>query len=407
MSNNLRQSDKLHKAKNAKFDEFYTQYIDIQNEVNAYLEFDKNVFKDKTILLPCDDPEWSNFTKFFAQNFERFGLKKLISTSYAYESKQINEPFQLSLFESESPKFDAKKTKSHGKIFILEKDNNNSGHIDINDLKWDYLEGDGDFRSEEVKKLRDEADIIITNPPFSLYREFVSWLIDSQKKFLIIGNKLSPSNKEIFPLFMNNKMWSGKTKWSGGLWFETKSTNDIDKVIDGKNMKNVAAVWFTNMEHGRRHDLLNLMTMDDNKKFSKHKEIRDVGYMKYDNYDAIEIPYSDSIPSDYNGIMGVPISFLEKYNPEQFIILGCTQRGCHDKVPDTKKYNDYVETKQNGELTGSSGIKTNENACLEQNDGKHNYFINKSGHIIQSAPSRVFIKWKENAPGFIEKDSNV
>lgn len=389
----MAQSAKLHKAKNAKYDEFYTQYEDIQREVNAYIEFNPDVFKDKIILLPCDDPEWSNFTKFFAQNFERFGLKKLISTSYAYESKQIKEPYQLSLFESESPKFDVKKTKSHGKIFTLDADDNHSGKIDINDIKWDYLEGDGDFRSEEVKKLRDEADIIITNPPFSLYREFISWIFEKNKKFLIIGNKTSVSNKEIFPLIMDNKLWSGKTEWSGGLWFETKNEADVDKVVNGINMKNVASTWFTNLDHGRRHQPLQLMTLEDNIKFSKHKEIRNNGYKKYDNYDAIEVPYTDAIPSDYDGVMGVPITFLEKYNPEQFRILGATQRGCHDLVPDTKKYDDYWEVKQNGEKTGSSGGKTNENANLEQNDGKKNYFINKDGHIVQSAYSRFFIEF--------------
>lgn len=389
------QSEKLHKAKNAKFDEFYTQYSDIQKEINAYLEYDPDVFRGKIILLPCDDPEWSNFTKFFAQNFERLGIKKLVSTSYSYESKKVLQPYQLSLFETESPKFDKTKTNSHGKIFTLEKDINKSGKIDINDLEWNYLNGDGDFRSDEVKKLRDEADIIVTNPPFSLYREFVKWLIESGKKYLIIGNKLSPNNKEIFPLFMENKMWSGKTEWSGGLWFETKNPDDVDKVVDGVNMKNVAAVWFTNMEHGRRHQPLQLMTMEDNIKYSKHKEVREIGYKKYDNYDAIEVPYTDAIPSDYNGIMGVPVSFLEKYNPEQFSILGCTQRGCHDKVPDLKKYNDYIEVRQNGKPTGSTGNKTNENANLEQNDGKHNYFTNKNGHIVQSAPGRIFIQFKE------------
>lgn len=389
------QSEKLHKAKNAKFDEFYTQYSDIQKEINAYLEYNPNVFRDKIILLPCDDPEWSNFTKFFAQNFERLGIKKLVSTSYAYESKKVSQPYQLSLFETESPKFDKTKTNTHGKIFTLEKDTNKSGKIDINDLEWNYLNGDGDFRSDEVKKLRDDADIIVTNPPFSLYREFVKWLIESGKRFLIIGNKLSPNNKEIFPLFMENKMWSGKTEWSGGLWFETKNPDDVDKVVDGVNMKNVAAVWFTNMEHGRRHQPLQLMTMEDNIKYSKHKEVREIGYKKYDNYNAIEVPYTDAIPSDYKGIMGVPVSFLEKYNPDQFRILGCTQRGCHDKVPDLKKYNDYIEVRQNGNPTGSTGNKTNENANLEQNDGKHNYFTNKDGHIVQSAPGRIFIEFKE------------
>ena len=293
------QSEKLHKAKNAKFDEFYTQYSDIQKEINAYLEYNPNVFRGKIILLPCDDPEWSNFTKFFAQNFERLGIKKLISTSYAYESKKVSQPCQLSLFETESPKFDKRKTNTHGKIFTLEKDTNKSGKIDINDLEWNYLNGDGDFRSDEVKKLRDDADIIVTNPPFSLYRDFVKWLIESNKRFLIIGNKLSPNNKEIFPLFMENKMWSGKTEWSGGLWFETKNPDDVDKVVDGVNMKNVAAVWFTNMEHGRRHQALQLMTMEDNIKYSKHKEVREIGYKKYDNYNAIEVPYTDAIPSDY------------------------------------------------------------------------------------------------------------
>lgn len=148
----------LKKAKESKNDEFYTLYSDIQKEVNAYLEFNPNVFKDKTILLPCDDPEWRNFTKFFAQNFERFGLKKLISTSYANEKKE-HVMVQLSLFESESPKFDKNKTNTHGKVFIIDRDENNSGRIDINDLKWDYLDGDGDFRSDEVEKYLDKEII--------------------------------------------------------------------------------------------------------------------------------------------------------------------------------------------------------------------------------------------------------
>ena len=168
MANN----ESLKRAKKEKDDEFYTEYSDIEKEMNAYLEYNPNVFKNKTILLPCDDPEWSNFTRYFAQNFELLGLKKLISTSYANDKKSAVF-VQLSLFEQESPKFDKNKTNSHGKIFTLDRDTNKSGRIDINDLEWDYLKGDGDFRSDEVKKLRDEADIIITNPPFSLFREFL------------------------------------------------------------------------------------------------------------------------------------------------------------------------------------------------------------------------------------------
>ena len=169
------------KAKASKNDEFYTLFSDIQKEVNAYIEYNPEVFRDKTILLPCDDPEWSNFTKFFAQNFERLGIKKLISTSYSIESKKNKyhqEYGQLSFFEMESPKYDKFKSKRNGKIFILDKDKNNSGRVDIEDLKWDYLNGDGDFRSEEVEKLKKEAYILLTNPPFSLFREFVSWIIE-------------------------------------------------------------------------------------------------------------------------------------------------------------------------------------------------------------------------------------
>ena len=177
----------LANAKTAKNDEFYTQYSDIQKEMNAYLEYNPDVFRGKTILLPCDDPEWSNFTKFFAQNFDSFGLKKLISTSYAVDSKKIKD-WQPTLFETESPYYDADKSRTHGKIFVLDEDINNDGKFNINDLHWKYLEGDGDFRSDEVKALRDEADIIITNPPFSLFREFFSWIMEGKKQFVIIGN---------------------------------------------------------------------------------------------------------------------------------------------------------------------------------------------------------------------------
>ena len=150
----------LGKAKDAKNDEFYTCYEDIQNEINAYIEFNPDVFRGKTVLLPCDDPEWSNFTKFFAQNFEVFGLKKLISTSYAHQSKEFKEPYIASLFEENSAQYDLDKSITRGKLFVLDRDVNASGNIDIDDLEWSYLEGDGDFRSDEVKKLRDEADIL-------------------------------------------------------------------------------------------------------------------------------------------------------------------------------------------------------------------------------------------------------
>ena len=327
-------SSDLGKARVSKNDEFYTQYVDIQKEVNAYLEYNPDVFRGKTILLPCDDPEWSNFTKFFAQNFERFGLKKLISTSYSLDKKteKYKYVYQLSLFETESPKFDEKKTKSHGKIFVLDKDENKSGKVDIDDLKWDYLEGDGDFRSDEVKKLRDESDIIITNPPFSLFRDFVAWIFEANKQFLIIGNVNAITYKETFPLIKDNKMWLGPSITSGDREFQVPKSYPITAAgfrVDDKGNKFIRVKgvrWFTNLDHGRRHQPMQFMTLEDNIKYSKHKEINGIGYKKYDNFDALEIPYSDSIPSDYKGMMGVPITFLDKYNPEQFRILGLTCR---------------------------------------------------------------------------------
>lgn len=317
----------LANAKTAKNDEFYTQYADIQKEINAYLDYDPNVFRGKTVLLPCDDPEWSNFTKFFAQNFELLGLKKLISTSYAPESKKYKVPTQLTLFETESPQFDAAKTQTHGKIFVLTEDVTGDGRINIEDLQWEYLEGDGDFRSKEIRKLRDEADIIVTNPPFSLFREFVAWLMEAEKHFIIIGNMNAAMYKEVFPLIKENKVWLGNGFQSGNAYFRidvvrNEYANGVyDEATGLVKFRNCC--WYTNIDHGRRHQPLRLMTMADNFKHSKHKEIRGrKEYEPYINFEGIEVPYTDAIPSDYEGTMGVPISFLDKYCPDQFEILG-------------------------------------------------------------------------------------
>ena len=325
----------LANAKTAKNDEFYTQYPDIQKEINAYLDYDPNVFRGKTVLLPCDDPEWSNFTKFFAQNFELLGLKKLISTSYAPESKKYKLPYQPTLFESEQPHFDADKSKTHGKIFVLERDVTGDNRINIEDLQWQYLEGDGDFRSKEIRKLRDEADIIVTNPPFSLFREFVAWLMEAGKNFIIIGNLNAISYKEVFPLIKDNRMWLGATGYITDMVFgvpEGTVVKESDKAkaerlgYVGNYTRLGNSCWFTNVDHGRRHQPLQLMTIADNFKHSKHKDIRGrKDYIHYENYDAIEIPYTDAIPSDYEGAMGVPLTFLDKYCPEQFEIIGQTQ----------------------------------------------------------------------------------
>lgn len=322
-------------AMRAKNDEFYTQYADIEKEMNAYLEYDPNVFRGKTILLPCDDPEWSNFTKFFAQNFEKFGLKKLISTSYAEDSKNYKGNYQPTLFETRDPQFDKRKTKSRGKIFTLDQDKNRDGKIDVFDLKWEYLDGDGDFRSAEIKRLRDEADIIITNPPFSLFRGFLAWIVEAKKQFSIIGNMNAITYKEVFPLIKANEIWLGPTITSGDREFQVPESYPINAAgwrIDenGNKFLRIKGVrWFTNIDHGRRHQPLSLMTMEENLRFNK-KLIGVTAYTKFDNYDAIEIPFTDTIPSDYEELMGVPISFLDKYSPEQFEIVGTGDNGLVD-----------------------------------------------------------------------------
>jgi len=320
----------LSAAKKAKNDEFFTQYHDIEKEITAYLDYNPDVFRGKTILLPCDDPEWSNFTKFFAQNFNKFGLKKLISTSYAVESKTYKAGYQPTLFETNDPKFDSTKTFKNGKIFTLTHDRTGDRKTDVKDLEWHYLEGDGDFRSAEITALRDEADIIITNPPFSLFREFLAWIVKADKKFVIIGSKNAITYKEVFPLIKNNQLWVGTTSFNKDmLFFTLEEINPLQKpssatrTVDGVVYLRSPSVWFTNLDHGRRHQPLKLMTMADNLKYSKHKEIKGKkAYDHYDNYDAIEVPFTDAIPSDYEGVMGVPISFLDKYNPEQFEIIG-------------------------------------------------------------------------------------
>lgn len=343
----------LTNAKRAKNDEFYTQYLDIEKEVAAYLEYNPDVFRNKTILLPCDDPEWSNFTKFFAQNFKRFGIKKLISTSYAADSKTYKTDYTPTLFEMNDPQFDKSKTTKRGKIFSLTRDKTGDGKIDASDLEWRYLEGDGDFRSDEIKKLRDEADIIITNPPFSLFREFWEWLIESKKQFLIIGNLNAITYKEVFPLLKENKVWLGNNyKVNGGAMFyeipedianmeqvrEVK-TNEAGKKVYITRVQGVR--WFTNIDHGRRHQPLPLMTEAEIIKFVTKKP-----FDKYDNYSAIEVSLVKNTPSDYKGVMGVPVSFLDKYSPEQFEIVGASDNGAVGekyKLPHFKKHNEpYV-----------------------------------------------------------------
>lgn len=396
----------LNAAKTAKKDEFYTQYVDIQKEVEAYLEYDPDTFRDKVVYCNCDDPFESNFFKYFAASFNTLGLKKLITTSY--DGSPIAG--QGTLFpEYDEGNGERQKPKALAVILDHVKDEDGDGAANIDDvelflkrnkaariaLKGNDKYPGGDFRSPECVELLQQADIVVTNPPFSLFREYVALLVEHRTKFLIIGNTNSITYKEVFPLIKNNRLWLGCTNFNVGMFFEVPDDWERFHHIDKETGKKIARVstscWYTNLDHGRRHHPLNLMTMADNLRFSKKLRGK-TAYDRYDNYDAIEVGTYKEIPSDFDGVMGVPITFLDKYNPDQFEILGATQRGCHDLVPDTRKYDEYWEVRQDGSKTGSSGNKTNENANLLGNDGRKNYFINGEGRIIQSAYQRIFIR---------------
>ena len=390
----------LSEAKRAKNDEFYTQYHDIEKEISAYLEYDPDTFRGKTLLLPCDDPEWSNFTKYFAQNFDRLGLRKLISTSYAADSKTYKGGYQPTLFEKDDPQFDQAKTTRNGKIFTLSHDRTGDRRVDVEDLKWHYLGGDGDFRSDEVKSLRDESDIIITNPPFSLFREFLAWIVEVDKQLVIIGSKNAITYKEVFPLIKHDKMWVGATSFNKDLLFiSSEEINALQKpstatrTVDGVVYLRSPSVWFTNLDHGRRNQPLPLMTMADNLRYSKHKGIKGKdAYDRYDNYDAIEVPFTDSIPSDYDGVMGVPISFLDKYSPEQFEIVGLTSGRDEFECVPSKKYINPVQHNPNGSVSNGSKANTCSTIRINGTPTGIYYTANNADGPLLIVYARILIK---------------
>lgn len=378
----------LNAAKVAKKDEFYTQLSDIERELQHYWQH----FHGKVVLCNCDDPYESNFFKYFALRFNQLGLKKLICTCYNGSPVTGNElAIHFDGFDDDEPK------KIAYKVEITEvKDENGDGAVDLSDVQY-LLKNDknvlsilktGDFRSQECIELLKEADIVVTNPPFSLFREYIGQLMEYQKKFLIIGNMNSITCKEIFPYVQNNKMWIGPSISSG----DRKSYVPDDYPLnaagcgvdsDGKRFIRVKGVrWFTNLDHNKRHEDLDLVCC-----YSEDE------YPTFDNFDAIEVGKTSDIPYDYDGIMGVPITFLDKYNPGQFEILGLTQIGCHDLCPDTKRYNDYKEiTRATDEPTGSSGGKTNENAVLCGKGNKKTYYLGPNGEVVHSAYKRIFIR---------------
>lgn len=273
-------NDNLHKAKDAKNDEFYTQLTDVSKELMHYKEH----FKGKVVFCNCDDPTWSAFWKYFHLNFKALGLKKLISTHY-----DKTEP-----------------------TYKMEYEGGDDNNIEVG-VKTP-LEGNGDFRNQECLDILDESDIVVTNPPFSLFREYVACLVEHNKKFLIIGNQNALTYKEIFPLIKDGKVW-----WGAGdciRWFYPAKDSNMkyklnqygEKIVEGARSR-----WWTNLDHAKRHEKLILW-----------KQYSSAEYDKFDNYDAINVDKTDYIPIDYNGIIGVPITFFDKYNPDQFEIVGCS-----------------------------------------------------------------------------------
>lgn len=294
----MAKNSQLNSAKNAKKDEFYTQLSDIENELKHY----KKHFKGKTVLCNCDDPRVSNFFHYFAYNFEHLGLKRLITTCYKNQERDL-----FSQNDSE-------------RAIWLEYfgDKNGNRVPDPEEIGIHYFNGDGDFRSAECIELLKQADIVVTNPPFSLFREYVAQLVEYGKKFIIVGHQNAIKYKEIFPLIVQNKLWLGHGFKGGAAHFISKYQDVAAAGDHREGMIRVSGVaWFTNLDFPKRHEELILF-----KKYSEDE------YPKYDSYDAIEIGKTENIPEDYDGIMGVPITFLNKYNPEQFEIVGEFNHGC-------------------------------------------------------------------------------
>lgn len=389
----------LSNAKRAKNDEFYTQYIDIQKEVEAYLEYDVNVFKNKVVYCNCDDPFESNFFRYFVLNFNKLGLKRLITTSYK-PSPVANT--QLELFGDDKT---ITKSKGRPKItankFVINEvhDIDGDGEFNLKDIakklkenknnEWTPLDGDGDFRSQECIELLKQSDIVVTNPPFSLFREYIRQLFEHNKKFIIIGNMNAITYKEVFPLIKENKVWLGPSISSGDREFVVphyifKEIGNWRTDRNGVHYARVMGVrWFTNLDHGRRHQPIPLMSESDVIKFVTKKP-----FDKYDNYDAIEVSLVKNIPNDYSGVMGVPISFLDKHNPDQFEILGSD---AYDGTPPIKKYSNKVKVVDGKQMKSNTGTM----GCVikESSFGSGTYF--DVGYPVRAVYKRIFIQHKK------------
>lgn len=382
-------------AKTARKDEFYTQLSDIEKELRHY----KQHFRDKTVLCNCDDPFESNFFKYFVLNFNRLGLKKLIATCYS------GSPIagqQLSLFDVLGEQKEENANKPYKAIVTTVYDKTGDGGVDMFDVaelfksgenELTELQGDGDFRSPECLALLDEADIVVTNPPFSLFREYVAVLMGHDKKFIIIGNVNAVTYKEFFPLLKENKVWIGASIHSGDRAFFVPddyplnaSGCGIDEETGRKYIRVKGVRWFTNLDIKQRHEEMILV-----------KRYTPESYPHYDNYDAINVDVTADIPCDYAGVMGVPITFLDKYCPEQFEIIGLLQSSTDEQagIPNLRYYNDFKEMRQDMSYTGASGGKANGNPVLQGKSKKGNFLYNSNtDEYVHSVYARIVIRNK-------------
>lgn len=339
----------LHRAHKNKKDEFYTQLQDIEDELKYY----QNEFFGKTILCNCDDPKTSNFFKYFRSNFTKFGLKRLISTCYKDQRRKLFTPYY-----------------SHEKVMYS--DITNPDKVSMN-----FLEGNGDFRSSECIEFLKESDIVITNPPFSLFREFIKLLVKYDKKFIILGNINAITYKEVFKLIKENKLAVG-VHFNQPMTF----TSPYNQSKDNAYITVPSICWFQNLQLSKKE-------IDFTTKYS------DRNFQKYDNYDAINIDKVKDIPFDYNGLMGVPITFLKYYNSNQFKIVGLLAPDSFglSGIPTTKNYNTFREIRQDGLFTKATGSKINGNPILEGKPKKGVYYINEeTKQCVYSTYARILIK---------------
>jgi len=317
----------LHQAKSSKKDEFYTQLADIERELKHY----KKHFKGKVVYCNCDDPRVSNFFHYFSFNFEKLGLKKLITTCYKNQD--------MDLFS---------RNDSERAIYLeYDGDRNKNNVPDREEIGIKRLKGDGDFRSEESVKLLKQADLVVTNPPFSLFREYVAQLVEHDKKFVIIGSQNAITYKEIFKLIKEDKIWLGHGFKAGNAFFATPYPKEFAKGVYNEDtglVKFRNVTWFTDLDITKRHEDLIL-----------YKPYSPGEYPAYDNYDAIEVSKTKDIPADYDGAMGVPITFLDKYNPDQFEILGITDRDNNSGLK-TREYTN-ADVPNPGDLNRRAAIR--------------------------------------------------